>query len=147
MTAVDKVDCYRIDHQGYVPEVWVGLLATAFYFMQVGPIISNVNDRVEAAMTLSLFFGTVVCLVGVVLGTKWFFRKIRRRVCYIIELIGLPFIIASLGFLTYASVDANELLLTALSGGLGLTIEIGCVRLFVDLVEDLNEDHEEHGHD
>ena len=147
MTAVDRVDCYRIDHQGFVPEIWVGLFATSLYFMQVGPILPNVNDRLEAIMALSLFLGSLVCLAGVVLGTKWFFRRVRRKISYIIELCGLPFIIFSLGFLTYASVDADELLVTALAGALGLTIEIGCVRLFVDLIEDLNTDHGGHGHD
>lgn len=146
MTAVDRVDCYRIDHQGYVPETWVGLLVTALYLMQIGPNISNLNDRVEDALALSMFTGSLICLVGVVLGTKWFFRRTRRKVAYIVELVGLPFIIASLGWLTYASVDARQVLITAMAGGMGLCIEIASVRLVVDLIDDLNEDHDDHGH-
>lgn len=140
MTVVDRVDDERIDHQGYVPEIWAGLLATSLYMLQVGPIMSNLNDRLEDWIALSLFTGSVICLVGVVLGTKWFFRHVSRRVSYITELVGLPLIIAALGFLTYASVDASQLVLTALGGGLGLVIEIGSVRMMVDLVDELNGD-------
>jgi hypothetical protein len=147
VTAVDQIDCYRIDHQGFVPEIFAGLLLTALYLMQIGPNIPNLDDRVEDWLVLALFAGSVIGLVGVVLGTKWFFRRLRRRVSYLVELVALPFMILALAGYTYASVDSGELLVSALSGGLGLTIEIGLVRLFVDLVEDLNEDHSEHGHD
>lgn len=147
MTAVDHVDCYRIDHQGFIPEIFAGLLLTALYLMQIGPTIPNLNDRLEDWLALSLFTGSVLGLVGVALGTKWLFKKIRRRVCYLIELVGLPLIIIALGLYTYASVDTRQILMTALSGGLGLCIEIGCVRLVVDLIDDLHTDHSEHGHD
>ena len=140
MTAVSHVDAGRIDHEGYVPEMWVGLLATSLYMVQVGPIIPNLSDYIEAWVTLGMFVGSVICLIGVVLGTKWFFPKVRRRVSYIIELVGLPIIILSLGALTYASVDSSQLVLTALGGGLGLCLEIGSVRMIVDLVDQLGEE-------
>lgn len=130
-----------------MPEIWAGLLITAMYFMQIGPNILNINDRLEDGLALLLFFGSLICLTGVVLGTKWFFKRAKRRSAYILELIGLPMVVFSLGWYTYASVDAAEFLVTALAGGLGMCIEIGCVRMVVDLVEDLNIDHSEHDHD
>lgn len=140
MTAVDKVDPDRIDHQGFIPEIFSGLLLTALYLMQIGPSIPNLNNLLEDWLSLGLFVGSVLGLVGVALGTKWIFKNVRRRVSYICELIGLPLMIFSLAVYTYASVDSHALLMTALSGGLGLTIEIGCVRLLVDLVDELNGD-------
>ena len=140
MTAVDQIDDKRIDHQGYVPETWVGLLATALYMMQVGPMIPDVSDYIEDWLALILFAGSATCLVGVVLGTKWFFPQIRRRICYIIELVGLLMIVGALAWLTYATVDAQQLIVSALAGGLGVAIEIGCVRMFVDLIDELNGD-------
>lgn len=148
MTAVDRVDCERIDHQGFVPEIFAGLLGTALWMMQIGPSISTLSDYVEDWIALLLFLGSFICLIGVILGTKLVFpRHFSRRAAYRVELVGLPIIIAPLAFLTYASVSPDSLLLTALAGGLGLTIEIGCVRLFVDLVQDLFADHSKHGHD
>lgn len=147
MTAVDRVDCARIDHQGFIPEIYAGLLITALYLMQVGPIIENLNDRVEDILVLTLFSGSLIGLVGIVLGTKWFFRRLRRKTAYVVQLCGIPLMIGSLALYTYTSVNADELLLTALGGGLGLCIEIGLIRLFVDIVQDLNTDHDAHGHD
>ena len=146
MTAVDKVDCERIDHQGFVPEIWGGLLLTSLYMMQTGPIIPNLSDYLEDWLALLLFAGSLTGLVGVVLGTKWFFPSLRRNIGYVVELIGIPMMIFSLAWYTYASVDDQDLLITALGGGLGLAIEIGMVRMFVDLVQDLNADHAVHGH-
>ena len=147
MTAVDTVDCERIDHQGFVPEIFAGLLLTALYMMQLGPSLGGINDYLEDVLSLVLFAGSFVGLVGVALGTKLVFRRVRRRVAYWIELFAIPMMIFSLAWYTYASFDPDSLLITALGGGLGLTIEIGLVRLFVDLVQDLHTDHTEHGHD
>lgn len=147
MTAVDEVDCDRIDHQGFVPEIFAGLLLTALYMMQLGPSMPNINNYLEDVLALTLFGGSFLGLIGVALGTKLVFRRLRRRVAYMVELVAVPLMVFTLAWYTYASVDAEDLLITALGGGLGLTIEIGLVRLFVDLVQDLNEDHEGHGHD
>lgn len=147
MTAVDTVDCERIDHQGFVPEIFAGLMLTALYMMQLGPNIPNLDDYLEDVLALIMFIGSVVGLIGVALGTKLVFPHVVRRKAYWFELFAIPLMIIPLAAYTYASVDTNQLLITALSGGLGLTIEIGLVRLFVDLVQDLHEDHEGHGHD
>lgn len=147
MTAVDTVDCERIDHQGFVPEIFAGLMLTALFLMQLGPNLTNLNDRLEDVLALMLFFGSVTGLVGIALGTKLVFRKVHRRRAYWVELVAIPMMIIPLAWYTYVSVDTSQLLITALSGGLGLTIEIGLVRLFFDLVQDLHADHEGHGHD
>lgn len=148
MTAVDTPkNCDRIDHQGFVPEIFAGLLLTALYMMQLGPSLTNINDSLEDWLALALFGGAATGLVGVALGTKLFFHRVRRRRAYWVELFAIPPMIFSLAWYTYASVDTQDLLITALGGGLGLCIEIGLVRLFVDLVQDLHEDHEGHGHD
>lgn len=147
MTAVDTIDCERIDHQGFVPEIFAGLLLTSLYMMQLGPNLTNINDWLEDVLALLLFGGSFLGLIGVALGTKLVLRSVRRRVAYWIELFAIPLMIFALAWYTYASVDADELLITALGGGLGLTIEIGLVRLFVDLVQDLHANHDGHGHD
>lgn len=156
MTAVDRVDSERIDHQGFVPEIFAGLLATAFWMMQYGPSIASISDYIEDWMALALFFGSVACLLGVVIGTKFsrmMLPHAGRRTAYVFQLVGLPPIIGTLGLLTYASVDPNNLVISALAGGLGLCVEIGCLRLFVDLIQELRDgcededENEDHGND
>lgn len=147
MTAVDRVDCERIDHQGFVPEIYAGLFLTALYLMQLGPNMPNINDLLEDWLSLTLLAGATLGLVGVGLGTKLIFSRIRRRVSYIVGLFGIPLMIFPLAWYTYASVEVNDLVVTALGGGLGLAIEIGLVRMFVDLVQDITADHSGHGHD
>lgn len=150
MTAVDRIDEERIDHQGFVPEMYVGLLATALWMMQVGPSISTMSDYVEDWLALLMFIGGLTCAIGVVIGTKMtkiIFPHKGRRCAYKVQLVGLPFLIATLGWLTYASVDPDQLLLTTLGGGLGLCIEIGAVRLFIDLVQALATAEDDDHHD
>lgn len=146
MTAVDRLNDRRIDHQGWVPEMYIGLLATALWMMQVGPSISTMSDYIEDWIALLMFIGGTVCAIGVVIGTKIGRIVLPHRgyrAAYKIQLFGLPLLIATLGWLTYASVDPGQLLLTTLAGGLGLCIEIGAVRLFIDMVQALNGDIDE----
>jgi hypothetical protein len=146
VTAVDRIDCERIDHQGFVPEIYAGLMLTSFYLAQLGPNIPVLNDTLEDGLNVSLFAGTLLGLVGVVTGTRLVFPRLRRRISYMIGLCGIPLIILPLALYTYATFDNDNLVMTALSGGLGLCIEVGLLRMFVDLVQDLTTDHSAHRH-
>ena len=86
---------YRIDHRGYVPEIWVGLLLSALYLAQAERVVSSISDSLELALDLLLAVGSALCLVGAALGTKWFFPKARRSISYGLQLLGLPMIIGS----------------------------------------------------
>jgi hypothetical protein len=133
---------YRIDHRGYVPEIWVGLLLTALYLAQADRVIPSISDSLELALDLMLAIGCLLCLVGAALGTRWCFPRVGRSVSYGLEVLGLPLIIISLAWFTYAATDSqntSSLLLAALGGGLGLCIEIASVRMFVDLVTGIRE--------
>lgn len=133
---------HRLDHRGYVPEIWVGLLLTALYLAQADRVVASLADPLELALDVMLAIGCVLCLVGAALGTKWFFPEAPRSVSYGLECLGLPMIIISLAWFTYAATDADNtssMLLAALGGGLGLCIEIASVRMFVDLVTGIRE--------
>ena len=133
---------YRIDHRGYVPEIWVGLLLSALYLAQAERVVPSISDSLELALDLLLALGSLLCLAGAALGTRWCFPRAGRSVSYGLQLLGLPMIIAALAWFTYASLDSDNtssLLLAALGGGLGLCIEIASVRMFVDLVTGIRE--------
>ena len=130
---------YRIDHQGYAPEIWIGLLITALYLLQTQPVMVTIGDRLEFTLDGLLALGSGICVLGACLGTHWFFPKVPERISYLMHLVGLPLIVATLAWYTYASSSAPNLVLVALGGGLGLCLEIGSVRMIVEIVEDLRE--------
>ena len=128
---------HRFDHQSYAPEVWGGLALSSLYLLQAEPVVSTVEDTLERALDAALGLGAILCLIGVAIGTHLFFPRAPHRVSYGFQLVGLPLIIVALAWYTYAAADLsrpNNLLLTALGGGLGLCIEIGSLRMFVDIV-------------
>lgn len=127
---------HRFDHQSYAPEVWGGLLLTSLYLLQSDPIVDTVEDNLERALDGILGVGSLLCLIGVAIGTRWFFPNARRVTSYTFQLLGLPLIIIAMAWYTYAAADFSHpsLLLTVLGGGLGLCIEIGSLRMFIDLV-------------
>jgi len=127
---------HRFDHQSYAPELWTGLLITGLYLLQTDPLIDTLEDHLERALDLTMTVGSLLCLIGCAVGTRWFFPKAKRSVSYTFQLLGLPLIIAALAWYTYSAADFTRpsLLLTALGGGLGLCIEIGSLRMFIDLV-------------
>lgn len=131
---------HRVDHQGYAPEIWAGLLITALYLLQFKPIMETISDGLEFFLNILLALGSGICLVAAMLGTRWFFPRCRKRCSYSLHLIGLPLIILSMAWYTYASASAPSLILVALGGGLGLCIEIASVRMFVEITQELSED-------
>lgn len=131
---------YRVDHQGYAPEIWVGLLVTALYLIQGEPVVAGITDWLEISLDAVLAFGSGLCLIGSALGTRWFLPKTPKRRSYRFHLVGLPMIIVALVWYSYAAATTGNLLLIALGGALGLCIEIGSVRMMIDIVEDLADE-------
>lgn len=129
---------HRIDHRGYVPEIWIGLLLTSLYLAQGERVIASLSGPIELALDWMLALGSGLCIAGAAVGTKFLFPRARRAFSYGLQLAGLPLIIIALAGFTYAATasatDTNSLLLAALGGGLGLCIEIASLRMFVDLV-------------
>lgn len=134
---------HRIDHQGYAPEIWAGMLLTSLYLLQSAPLIGNIDDTVERLLDVALGLGSLLCLVGAALGTRLILPSTPKRCSYYLQLVGLPIIIVSLAWYTYSAGSSDSLLVIALGGGLGLCIEIGSVRMVVDIVEELTRTGED----
>lgn len=130
---------HRIDHQGYAPEIWIGLLITSLYLLQTDPVIVSIADRLEFALDALLALGTGVCTLAAFLGTRWFFPSVPKRIPYRMHLVGLPTIIVALAWYTFAAAGNPNLVLVALGGALGLCIEIGSVRMIVDIADELRD--------
>jgi hypothetical protein len=131
---------YRVDHQSYAPEIWVGLFITALYLIQGEPIIGGITDWIEMTVNVLLALGSGLCLIGAALGSRWFMPETPKRRSYRFLQAGLPLIIISLAWFSYAAATSGQLVLIALGGALGLCIEIGSVRMMIDIVEDLSDE-------
>lgn len=129
----------RIDHLGYVPEMWMGLLLTALYLLQQPPQFANLNDPLERALAVVLAAGATLCLFGAVLGTKLLLPNTRRRVSYWFEMAGLPLIIVTLAWYSYSAIDSSEIVVSALGGGLGLAMEVGSLRFMINMVAEMTD--------
>jgi hypothetical protein len=131
---------HRIDHHGYAPEIWVGLLLTALFLMQAGPILGGVDDGLELVLEGILAAGAGISLIGAMTGTRWFFPECPKRCSYRFHLVGLPMIILALAWYTYANASSSSLALVALGGGLGLCIEIASVRMLIEVADEMRDD-------
>jgi len=134
-----KGDGHRMDHRGYVPEIWAGLLLTALFLIQGDRVIAPIQDGLELAVNWVLAVGSSLCLVGSAVGTRLLLPRARLSTAYGLQMLGLPLIIVSLAWYTWAATDSGNLVLAALGGGLGLCIEIASLRMFVDLVSTTRE--------
>ena len=130
---------HRYDHQGYAPEIWIGLLLTALYLMQSAPLLSSITDRLEFALEAVLAVGCAICIVGSALGSRWFFPSATKRLSYRFVQAGLPLIVVALAWYTYAAAAEPSLVVVTLGGALGLCIEIASVRMFIDITEELRD--------
>lgn len=131
---------HRIDHQGYAPEVWIGLFLTSLFLLQTDPTMVAINDDLEFALDLLLALGTGVCILASALGTRWFFPRFPKRWSYRMHQAGLSVLVVVLAWYTYASSNSPNLVLVALGGGLGLVIEIATVRMFIEITAALGAD-------
>lgn len=132
---------YRIDRHSYVPELWAGMIVTALYLWAESPVIADFNDTAEYVLAIMLTLGSSLCVLGTTLGSRYFFPRATRKASYLIELAGLPMIIVSLGWYSFLSTgvdpDHDHFLIQVLSAGLGVCIQIGSIRMVVDLVTEL----------
>lgn len=131
---------HRIDHQGYAPEIWIGLFFTALYLLQTEPVMVTIADKLEFALDALMAVGTGICTLAAFLGTRWFYPKVSKRTCYRMHLVGLPIIVLALAWYTFASAEYPNLAVVVLGGGLGLCVEIGTVRMIVDIADELRSE-------
>lgn len=130
---------HRIDHQGYVPEIWAGLLLTSIYLIQTDPLMDYIGNRLEFVLDLMLAAGSGICLFAACLGTRWFFPCTPKRIPYTLHMVGLPLIIITLAAYTFASSLNPNLVLVTLGGALGLCLEIASVRMVIEISGELKE--------
>ena len=122
----------RLDREGvYTIPIWLGLLLTGLYVLWRPGIHSTLDLRIEATLAIITIFSSSLCLIGVMIP--------QRLVAYRMQIAGLVINFLVLGYLA-GHVDRPLIEQWTLAGGMGGLIQIGNVRMIVQLWSAIRDD-------
>ena len=125
----------RLDREGvYTIPIWVGLLLTGFYVLWRPGIHSTLDLRLEATLAIITIFSSSLCLIGVAIP--------QRITAYKMQIAGLVINFFVLGYMV-GHVDRPLIEQWTLAGGMGGLIQIGNVRMIVQLWSAIRDDKRE----
>lgn len=94
------VDIRRIDRNPSYFCCHLGLNLFALSMILVGPLpdspLKDSSQFVQDCFSYFLFFGTLICMMGCLVGSKYFFPKVHRRTGYRIGIIGNPTVVGAI---------------------------------------------------
>ena len=122
----------RLDREGvFTVPIWLGLLLTGFYVLWRPGIHSTLDLRLEATLAIITIFSSSLCLIGVAIP--------QRITAYKMQIVGLAINFLVLGALA-GHVDRPLIEQWTLAGGMGGLIQIGNVRMIVQLWSAIRDD-------
>ena len=125
----------RLDREGmYTIPIWLGLLLTGFYVLWRPGIHSTLDLRLEVTFAILTIFSSSLCLIGVAIP--------QRITAYKMQIVGLAINFLVLGALA-GHVDRPLIEQWTLAGGMGGLIQIGNVRMIVQLWSAIRDDKRE----
>jgi hypothetical protein len=125
----------RLDREGvYAGPLWLGLLLTGFYVLWRPGIHSALDLRLEATLAIITIFSSSLCLIGVAIP--------QRITAYKLQIVGLVINFFVLGYMA-GHIDRPLIEQWTLAGGMGGLIQIGNVRMIVQLWAGIRDDKRE----
>ena len=125
----------RLDREGvYTIPIWLGLLLTGLYVLARPGIHSTLDLRLEATLAIITIFSSSLCLIGVMIP--------QRLVAYRMQIAGLVINFLVLGYLA-GHVDRPLIEQWTLAGGMGGLIQLGNVRMIIQLWSAIRDDKRE----
>jgi hypothetical protein len=122
----------RLDREGmYTIPIWVGLLLTGFYVLWRPGIHSSLDLWLEATFAIITIFSSSLCLIGAAIP--------QRILAYKMQIVGLAINFLVLGALA-GHIDRPLIEQWTLAGGMGGLIQIGNVRMIVQLWSAIRDD-------
>ena len=122
----------RLDREGvYTIPIWLGLLLTGLYVLARPGIHSTLDLRLEATLAIITIFSSSLCLIGVAIP--------QRITAYKMQIVGLAINFFVLGALA-GHIDRPLIEQWTLAGGMGGLIQIGNVRMIVQLWSAIRDD-------
>lgn len=126
----------RLDRQGmYTLPVWVGLLLTGIYVLWTPRVDPLISEQLEDRLAVAVIIGSMMCLIGAAIPD--------RITAYKLQVPGLFITFVVLGFLA-AHVDRSLIQQWTMAGGLGGLIQIGNVRMMIQLSREIVADRKQH---
>ena len=125
----------RLDREGvYAGPLWLGLLLTGFYVLWRPGVHSTLDLRIEVTLAIITIFSSSLCLIGVAIP--------QRITAYKLQIVGLVINFLVLGYMA-GHVDRPLIEQWTLAGGMGGLIQIGNVRMIVQLWSAIRDDKRE----
>ena len=122
----------RLDREGvFTVPIWLGLLLTGLYVLARPGIHSTLDLRLEATLAIITIFSSSLCLIGVAIP--------QRITAYKMQIAGLAINFLVLGYLA-GHIDRPLIEQWTLAGGMGGLIQIGNVRMIVQLWSAIRDD-------
>ena len=122
----------RLDREGvYAGPLWLGLLLTGFYVLWRPGVHSTLDLRLEVTFAIITIFSSSLCLIGVAIP--------QRITAYKMQIVGLVINFLVLGALA-GHIDRPLIEQWTLAGGMGGLIQIGNVRMIVQLWSAIRDD-------
>ena len=125
----------RLDREGvFTVPIWLGLLLTGFYVLWRPGIHTTLDLRLEATLAIITIFSSSLCLIGVAIP--------QRITAYKLQIVGLVINFFVLGYMA-GHIDRPLIEQWTLAGGMGGLIQIGNVRMIVQLWSAIRDDKRE----
>ena len=128
----------RLDHSRMYICTMFGLFFLSLSLLVIGPIpdstLAGMDDWTQIMLSVCVLVGSLICIVGILLGTRIFRPKADIRICYQIGQWGIVSICISMLFYVIGVVGhvGPHFWGLTLSSALGLAILIGCAWVAID---------------
>ena len=122
----------RLDREGmYTIPIWAGLLLTGFYVLWRPGVHSSLDLWLETTFAIITIFSSSLCLIGAAIP--------QRILAYKMQIVGLAINFLVLGALA-GHIDRPLIEQWTLAGGMGGLIQVGNVRMIVQLWSAIRND-------
>lgn len=132
----------RLDHGRMYVCIMFGLFIWSMSLLTIGPIpnsvIDELTDYTQIILSLCIFVGSSVCIVGIFIGTRFIPWIKDIRLAFKFALWGMPAIVGSVGTYVWAVINNNESFwASAYGSAIGSAITLGILWNGLDFASDL----------
>jgi hypothetical protein len=122
-------DFRRYDRGPMYLTMMIALMFSAVSMLIQGPVpgsnLEELSEITQTMLALFLFAGSGLCVFGATVGSKYWFPRWGRIRSYRVGICGVPAVVTSLGFYSYAIYAGAVNVASALGGTLGPLMTLG----------------------